>query len=274
MRLRTVVLAGFLSLSMWAVAEAFQAKPPRIPPLEELLARQNAPVPIPEDFDEKTEWAFARVKYPSIRWKWGDLGAKDWEIDSPKAERTFVQGVRRLTRLHARSMEEIVTLDDDKVYNWPWIYAVETGHWDLTDAECAKLRDYLLRGGFLMTDDFHGTVEWSTFIASMNRVFPDRPIVDIQNQDAIFHVLYDLDERFQVPGIQYWVPGHTVYEKDGFEPKWRAIYDDKGRIMVAICHNMDLGDAWEWSDHPAYPERYASLAYRIGVNYIIYSMTH
>jgi hypothetical protein len=93
------------------------------------------------------------------------------------------------------------------------------------------------------------------------------------NREPIFHVLYDLDDRFQVPGAQWFRSGRT-YEQDGFEARWRGIYDDKGRLMVAICHNMDLGDAWEWSDDPEYPEKWASLAYRIAVNYTIYSMTH
>lgn len=273
-RFGSVAVAGALSLCCWFGAAAYQAHPPRIPTLQELLDHDNNPVPMPTDGDEKTEWTFARLKYPSIRTKWGEPNDQDWYIDAPRADRQFLSGVRRLTRVHARSLEEIVNLDDDKVYNWPWIYAVEVGHWDLTDAQCAKLRDYLLRGGFLMTDDFHGTVEWATFTDSMSRVFPDRPIIDIQNQDAIFHVLYDLDERFQVPGAQHWLPGHHIWEKDGYEPKWRAIYDDKGRIMVAICHNMDLGDAWEYADYPAYPMRYTSLAYRTGINYVIYAMTH
>jgi hypothetical protein len=124
-----------------------------------------------------------------------------------------------------------------------------------------------------MVDDFHGTYEWQSFLAGMRLVFPDRTIEDIPNDDEIFHVLNDLDERFQVPGIQYLRSGR-VYEQDGVEAKWRAIRDDHGRVMVAICHNMDLGDAWEWADLPTYPERYTSLAYRIGVNYIIYAMTH
>ena len=108
---------------------------------------------------------------------------------------------------------------------------------------------------------------------SMERVFPDRPVVELENKEEIFHVLYDLDQREQVPGIQMFFTGR-VYENDGIEARWRAIHDDKGRVMVAICHNMDLGDAWEWADHPQYPEHYASLAYRVGVNYIIYAMTH
>jgi len=124
-----------------------------------------------------------------------------------------------------------------------------------------------------MCDDFHGTVEWENFLAGMKKVFPDRPIVDLDNKDPIFHVLYDLENRFQVPGAQALFPPYSIYEYDGFEAKWRGIYDDKGRVIVAICHNMDLGDAWEWSDDPHYPERYASLAYRIAMNYFIYDLT-
>jgi hypothetical protein len=97
--------------------------------------------------------------------------------------------------------------------------------------------------------------------------------VDLDNKDPIFHVIYDLGDRFQIPGAQYLYSG-LIYEYDGFEAKWRGIYDDRGRLMVAICHNMDMGDAWEWSDDPRYPEKFASLAYRIAVNYVMYDLTH
>jgi hypothetical protein len=150
---------------------------------------------------------------------------------------------------------------------------VEVGHWALRDEQAAQLRDFLLRGGFLMVDDFHGTQEWDVFIDSMQRVFPDRPIVDLDKADPIFHTIYDLQDRFQVPGWQFYRSGLT-YEKDGYNPKWAAISDDKGRVMVAICHNMDLGDAWEWSDDPRYAEKWASLAYRIAMNYFTYDLTH
>ncbi|MBI3209641.1 MAG: DUF4159 domain-containing protein [Candidatus Solibacter usitatus] len=251
---------------MWSAAYAFQRR--------SILDQDNQPMAIPPDANEKTEYYFARLRYPNFRggpYNWQVRGG--WTVDYPKADRHLMMGVRRLTRVHNRSMEQVVDLESDDIYNYPWLYAVETGHWDLPDHQAKKLRDYLLRGGFLMTDDFHGTFDWSIFTASMSRVFPDRPIVDIENKDPIFHTVFDLDERFQVPGIVMFITG-TTYEYDGYQPKWRAIYDDRGRIMVAVCHNMDLGDAWEHSDHPDYPERYASLAYRIGVNYIIYSMTH
>ncbi|HYI92655.1 MAG TPA: DUF4159 domain-containing protein [Bryobacteraceae bacterium] len=270
MSVRSITISLFLLLSLWSVVYGFQRSRPW------WYDEDRDPV-TPADADEKTEYAFARLQYPSYGRSsdriWNLRG--NWTIDYPKADRQFVQGVRRLTRIHTRSVEQLVNLesDNDEIYNFPWTYVVEPGHWELTDAQAQKLRDYLLRGGFLMTDDFHGTFEWEVFMESMRKVFPDRPVVDIDSKDEIFHVLYDLDERFQVPGVVTFGTGRT-YEYDGVEGKWRGIYDDKGRIMVAICHNMDLGDAWEWADHPNYPEKYASMAYKIGINYIIYSMTH
>ncbi|MFN3323219.1 MAG: DUF4159 domain-containing protein [Bryobacteraceae bacterium] len=265
MRLRTVVSLLLATLFVWSALFAFQRG-------RRSLLFDDDDAPIPPDYNEKTEFAFARLRYPSVRFGyWGSRGA--WTTDYPKADRQFLQGLRRLTRVHARSMEQVVDLDSDEIFNWPWVYAVEVGHWDLSDAQCKKLREYLLRGGFLMVDDFHGTVEWEIFMASMARVFPDRPVVDMDGKDPAFHVLYDLEERFQVPGIQYLYSGR-MYERDGVEAAWRGIYDDRGRLMVAICHNMDLGDAWEHADEPQYPERWASLAYRVAINYIIYAMTH
>lgn len=231
------------------------------------------PTSDPPDADEKTEFVFARLRYRSVMGRFGRRGRGSWGTDANKAERQFVQGVRRLTRIHTRSAERVVDVDSDDMFDWPWLYAVEVGYWDLSEPQAKRLRSYLDRGGFLMVDDFHGTYEWEVFAASLRRVFPDRPIVDIENQDPIFNVLYNLQQRVQVPGRQYLWSGRT-YEQDGIEPRWRAVYDDKGRIQVAICHNMDLGDSWEYADDPEYPEQYASMSYRIGINYLTYAMTH
>ncbi len=235
--------------------------------------------PVPADWQEPGEWVFARLMYPSVRFSdrpytdW-HYGMANWTMDYPRSDRHLSAAVRRLTRISARSVEQPINLDDgDDVYNWPWLYGVEVGHWDLTDAQAAKLRDFLLRGGFFMCDDFHGTHEWSVFVASMNRVFPNRAIVEIPDDDPIFHTVFDLSHRYQVPGAQFLESGRT-YEHDGFEPRWRGIYDDHGRLMVAICHNMDLGDSWEHADNPLYPEKYSALGIRIGINYIVYDMTH
>lgn len=269
MRKRKFLAAAMLLLTLVGVAFAQRRGPRGFFPFQE-----EEDAPMPADADEKTEFVFARLKYPNWRSNdrmWSMRGA--WSIDYPKADRQFVQGVRRLTRLNVRSVEQVVDLESDDIMNFPWAYVVEAGHWDLTDNQVKKLREYLLKGGFLMTDDFHGSMEWDIFMLSLKRVFPDRPVVDLPNSDPIFHVLYDLDERFQIPGIVNY-PFDQTFEYDGVEAKWRGIYDDHGRLMVAICHNMDMGDAWEWADSPHYPEKYASLAYRIGINYIMYAMSH
>jgi hypothetical protein len=242
-------------------------------------------IPLPPDYQEKTDWIFARLMYPqhpfarfgryrygrSIDWR---EGGTSWTQDYPRADRHFAQALRRLTRIHVRSVEQPINLDDeDDVYNWPWLAAGEMGDWKLTEAQADKLRDYLLRGGFLMLDDFWGTEEWTRFVESMNMVFPDRPIVEIENDDAIFHTVYDLDDRYQVPG-EWALARGTTYRNDGAVPHWRGIYDDRGRLMVVMSFNSDIGDSWEWADDPHYPEKYSALGIRIGVNDVIYSLTH
>jgi hypothetical protein len=124
-----------------------------------------------------------------------------------------------------------------------------------------------------MVDDFHGSYEWQRFEESMVRVFPDRPMIDIADASEILHVVYDVDERIQIPGRAALNNGRT-YEGDGVVPTWRGIYDDQGRLMVIINHNMDLGDAWEHADDPWYPQEMTTLALHFAVNYVVYAMTH
>jgi Domain of unknown function (DUF4159) len=261
---------------------AFQ-RPFRVYPSMEPYDR----VPLPPDWDEKTEWVFGRLMYPQhpearfgrysrrfgMAADWRE-GGTSWSQDYPRADRHFAQALRRLTRLHVRSAEQPVNLDDgDDVFNWPWLCAGEMGDWKLTDPQVKKLREYLLRGGFLMLDDFWGTPEWDRFDETMKRIFPDRPIVEIDNDDIIFHTVYDIKERYQVPG-EWGLRRGTTYRNDGAVPHWRGIYDDKGRVMVAMSFNSDLGDSWEWADEPRYPEKYSALGIRLGVNYVVYAMTH
>ncbi len=166
-----------------------------------------------------------------------------------------------------------MNLDEGDAYDWPWLYAVQVGEWGLTDAQAEEMREYLLRGGFFMADDFHGNLEWEVFEKRMQCVFPDRPIVEIEDSDAIFHTVYDFDENAtRYRGRRTCGRG---YKNDGgIGAHWRGIYDDQGRVMVAISYNSDLGDAWEWADAPHYPEKFSALAIRIGVNYVVYAMTH
>ena len=222
------------------------------------------------------EFQFSRLIYPS-GYGWGRGSAL---VDWPDAEYHFMQGLTRLTRVDGAIVSRydgngarMVNLRDDALFDYPWLYAVEVGDWYLDEYEAARLREYLLRGGFLMVDDFHGSRGWYGFNQSLQKVFPDRPWIEIPESDEVMHVLYDLDKSTQIPGIRALYSGRT-WEGDGVNPHWRGIYDDRGRLLVAINFNMDLGDAWEHADTPGYPEPMTAMAYRFAVNYVIYAMTH
>lgn len=226
------------------------------------------------DAPMQAEFHFARLAFGINGRAFTANRGEPWLRDWPDAEYHFLQGIRRMTSLNADGESRQVSLTSDALFDYPVIYAVKVGYWYLSDPEIETLREYLSRGGFLIVDDFHGPSEWAQFIFSMQRVFPDRPIVDIPDEDEIFHVLYDLDDRQQIPGRNsiYW--GVTWEHPLGRPEYWRGIYDDSGRIMVAINFNMDLGDAWEHADDAFYPEPMTALAYRIGINYLVYAMTH
>jgi uncharacterized protein DUF4159 len=221
------------------------------------------------------EFHFARLVYAdaagSRRGRWGGRWGA-WQTDYADAEFHVMQGIKRLTRVDTADVDiagnggRLITLRDERIFDYPWLYAVEVGQWYLDESEAARLREYLDRGGFLMVDDFWGEYEWSIFTDSMLRVFPDRPIEELGEDHELLHVLYDLDQRTQIPGRGGQRPG-TV-------PHWRGIFDEEGRLMVAINFNMDMGDAWEHADDAWYPEPMTALAYRFAVNYLIYSITH
>ena len=272
MRIRTAFTLLALALLTWGVLRAQK-------PFKEWPAIEYEDFPIPPGGDRPSEWTRARLRYPDVTGYpngrfFGFAGY--WTMDYPRSDRHLLEGVRRLTRIDSRPLEQVVMLDGgDDIYNWPMVYAVEVGYMALPQDQANQLRDYLDRGGFLMVDDFHTNREWENFQENLKRIYPNRDWVDIQNNDPIFHVLYDLEDRVQIPGWGSVLAGRT-YEKDesGRPEHWRAIYDDKGRIVIAICHNMDMGDAWEHSDNPRYPEKMASLAYRIAMNYFVYDLTH
>jgi hypothetical protein len=246
-------------------------------------------IPLPPDYREQTEWVQARLMYPnhpearfsrrfsfrgSLDWR---EGGTSWTQDYPRADRHFASALRRLTRVHARSVEQPVNPDDtDDIFNWPWLVAGEMGDWKLTAAQAKTIREYLLRGGFIYMDDFWGPEEWARFDESMKVVFPDRPTVDIDNKDSIFHVVYDLDDRYQILGM--WAlrgrGGFMGQRAAGTVARWEGVYDDKNRLMVTMSFNSDVGDSWEFADDPTYPEKFSALGIRIGVNYVVYAMTH
>ncbi len=280
MTLRKAVWRVGCGLGFLGVLCAFQRPFRELPGIEYNLGE----IPLPADYQEKTEWAFARLMFPpgplnGYRGRDADwhTGYSLWSQDFPRADRHFSLAMRRLTRIHVRSVEQIVNLDEGDAFDWPWLYAVQVGEWGLTDHQGRALREYLLRGGFFMADDLHARSEWYEFESRIKKAFPEREIREIPDDDPIFHTVYDLNDRYQIPGQAHLRDGYKdSVDRDGSGKgaHWRGIYDDQGRVMIAISYNSDVGDAWEYADDPRYPAKFADLAIRLGVNYIVYAMTH
>ncbi len=223
------------------------------------------------------QWTFARIKYTA----WNvpasqgcDTFNECWTIDYPAAEQNLSRRLRTVTSIQVND-PVVVTLDDPSLWTYPWIYIVEPGTMTLKESEVQNLREFLLRGGTLTFDDFHGPEEWAHFQREMKRVFPDRRIVDLPPNHPIYSCFYQIDEYPQTPGLGSFLQGRT-WEKGGFAPRLRAIEDDNGRAMVLINFNTDMGDGWEWSNAADYPGyvRFTAQAYRMQINEIVYSLTH
>jgi Domain of unknown function (DUF4159) len=214
---------------------------------------------------EPGEFHFVRMIYADNNVR--GFGRGWWQQDWPRAEAHFTANLAHLTRV-AVGDSETIDLLDDRLFEYPWLYATQTGYWDLSPAELARLREYLLRGGFLMCDDFWGE-EWQVFADTMAELFPTRPMVPLPDDAAVLHVVYGIDEFTQIPGLRH------LGRLDSLPPpRWYGIYDDSGRLMVGINYNQDVGDSWEEADTPQYPEPMTALGYRFGVNYVVYAMTH
>jgi len=238
-------------------------------------------------FPAEGEFHFIRVEYtdlPQFHRRFG-FASRDaqgegwWIVDWPDADDHFTLGVERLTRIAVGEPRHL-RLTDPRIFDHPWIYATQTGWWGLDQREVLALREYLERGGFLVTDDFWGGEQWEVFRETMERVLPGHAITDIALGDQVMHVLYDIQAKdlTWIPGTRHLRRGPgggiVVQQPYGTSPAWRALNDDHGRMQVAVNYNTDVGDAWEWADSPYYPESMTALAYRYGINYLVYAMTH
>jgi hypothetical protein len=222
------------------------------------------------------KWTFVRIRYatgtltPFYRTEWG----QPWAIDAPAAEQNLSRRIKTVTAIEVGD-PIVLTLEDPRLWEFPWIYIVEPGNLRLKEPEVAILREFLLRGGTLTFDDFHGPYEWDVLAAMLRRVFPDRPIVDLPSSHPIFTCFYRIDRYPQIPGLGSFFMGRT-WEKGGFVSHLRAVLDDGGRPMVLINWNTDMGDGWEWSNAEEYPGyiQHTAEAYRMMINEVIYALTH
>lgn len=227
-------------------------------------------------------FTFVRVKYSSgygnrnyygRRRGWGGK----WDVDYPDSDWNFSFRLQQLTTLKVDPTPIYLELTDPKLYNYPFLYMIEPGRLEFKEEEVKNLRRYLENGGFLMVDDFWGEEEWENFYFEIKRVFPDREPFEVDIEHPIFNTVYQLKEKPQVPAAGIWMQTGRSYDRPGCEEvHYKAITDDNGRIMVFICHNTDLGDGWEREgESREYFELFSEAkAYPMGINIVVYAMTH
>jgi len=219
------------------------------------------------------EFHFARMFYNDYAGARGGFMRGWWQQDWDDAEVHFTANLKRITRVDTGE-PVVINLLEDNLFEHPWLYATQTGYWSLSDPELDRLREYLLRGGFLMCDDFWGDDEWYVFKETMDRLFPsaqfpNQQMKELHGDAAVLHTVFSIDEFTQIPGLRHLRSLGSLPA-----PKWYGIFDDSGRMMVGINYNQDVGDSWEEANNPAYPEPMTALGYRFGINYVVYAMTH
>ncbi len=214
-----------------------------------------------QDYDGS--FTFTRIRYSSgLR----SFGGASWAHDYPAADRNVSAIIDYVTNLRVRlDGTNVVTLDDPRLFDNPIIYVSEPGFWAIRDSEAVNLRHYLLKGGFVIFDDFDGDDQWNNMAAQMAKALPDHKFLDIGPEHPIFHSFFD------VSGLDVPHPGIRV------RPIYRAIFEnnDPSRRMIALAnHNNDIAEYWEWSAEGLYNPDPTNNAYRLGVNYIVYQLTH
>jgi hypothetical protein len=199
---------------------------------------------------------------------------KNWCTDYPDGDDHLIWALRRLTHLDVAERGRVIAITDPELFHYPFVYTSEPGQMLLTPEDARIMREYLARGGFWMLDDFWGSFEWGNLIAELKKVMPDAEVKDLPATHELFHQFFDVDRIKQVPSLSYVYNGHITFEQDGFTAECKGIYDEKGRLVIIINHNTDLGDAYEHMDKPEYPYEFSSYAYRVAVNTFMYALSH
>lgn len=222
----------------------------------------------------KDVFTFVRIQYDSYGWR------DKWAIDFPDGEKNFSYRLEQLTSIRVNPEPIVRRITDPDLFDYPFIYIVEPGHLIFSEEEVTTLRRYLTSGGFLMVDDFWGENEWENFYEQIKRVFPDREPQELRIDHPVFDSVFPLKEKPQIPNVgtgteSQWT-GVTWERWDARTPHYRGIFDDKGRMMVIICHNTDLGDGWEREGENEYYFREFSekKAFPLGINIVFYALTH
>jgi hypothetical protein len=232
---------------------------------------------------------FCRGMYTSGR---REPGGQGWSTDYPDAERNFSIRLGELTKTRISRGPSgegyadgepdflVVRLTDDALFQCPYLHLEDVGTAAFTPAEVEGLRSYLLKGGFVWTDDYWGSYAWSNWVREIGRVLPpaEFPIQDIPLDHPIFHTLFDVNEVPQIPSIQFWRTnggGTSERGSDSAEPHFRGIFDKRGNLMVVMTHNTDISDAWEREgEDPRFFYSFSPDGYAVGINVVLYALTH
>jgi hypothetical protein len=226
---------------------------------------------------------FCRGVYRSSR---GEAGGQGWSTDYPDAELNFSIRLSELTKVRVardatgRPDHVTVRLTDEALFQCPYLHMEDVGTITLNDTERIALRTYLLKGGFIWVDDFWGSYAWDTWVEALSTVLPppEFTFVDVPLDHPIFRAQFQVKEFPQIPSIQSW--RRNPYETsergaDSAVPEARAIADRHGNIMVFMTHNTDISDAWEREgEDPRYFFQFSPYGYAVGINVMLYSMTH
>jgi len=196
-----------------------------------------------------------------------------WATDTPGSDCKLMGAIHRMTGQSVYPNPNYMEILNPNLFKYPYAYMVEPGQMYLNEKEAARLREYLLRGGFLHLDDFWGTRESANVGDQLRKIFPDREIKELPLNHPVFHSFFEIPEVLQVPNQGNGCRGGSTSEQDGYEAHVLGISDDRGRLMVVITQNSDLGDAWEYMDLACYPQKYTGYALRMGVNLMIYAIT-
>ena len=237
--------------------------------------RRRAPSTAADSGPSFGEYTFVRTIYDSPSRGYGRRGYGTWTTDYPEADNNFIVGLREWagTNLKIAPRPEQLEILNDRIFDYPILYAVEPGFMELSPEQAARLREYILRGGFIFWDDFWGEYEWDNVQEQIHKIDPEFEIQDLPLSHPIFHSYLDVEEVVQVPNIYNAQRGVTS-EKGGIVPHYMGVVNKKGRVVGFISRNCDMGDAWEWINDPSYPVKYGLPAYKVGINVVIYAMSH